>query len=448
MTSSEGPFCCDSRPVAATASGPGRAGHAGRRPGCYQAGVYQAMHEAGIEPDWVIGTSIGAINGAIIAGNRIEDRLPRLHEFWSNLEGRFAGPWGSVTTMLAGVPGFFSPNPAVAWGVESKVGVERAALYSVDPLRKLLPKLVDFNLINSGTPRFTLGLVNVRSGQMRYFDSREEAIGLDHVLGSSAIPPSFPAVRLDGEAYWDGGIYSNTPVEVVFDDDPRRSSVVFAVQIWHTRSPEPDSLAQVFMRRVFCSEAAPAATSHSTLSFIGAPRGARTVQMLPEESRDTPRPRHSPLRLLHRDATARDQCADDGESNMRDFTSKAAIRARWQPLRGCAGHDKGRPWDNPVDPLVGVAVYASDADDQRTRQIFVSFCSPTSALRDRTFVLPSRPFADPGSMTAIDGRHQGRRKCHRLWVSMFDRRRRAHCSDAIQSAGHALVVIRKPICAA
>src|SRR5262249_41206729 len=103
------------------------------------------------------------------------------------------------------------------------------ALYSIDPLKKLLPKLVDFDLINSGKPRFTVGLVNVRSGQMRYFDSREGTIGLDHVLGSSAIPPSFPAVRLDGEAYWDGGIYSNTPMEVVFDDNPRRSSVVFAV---------------------------------------------------------------------------------------------------------------------------------------------------------------------------------------------------------------------------
>src|SRR5438552_10028288 len=111
-----------------------------------------------------------------VCSSDIVDRLPRLHEFWSNLEGRFAGPWGSVTTLLAGVPGFFSPNPAVAWGVESKVGVEKAALYSIDPLKKLLPKLVDFNLINSGTPRFTLGLVNVGSGLVRYFDCREVAI--------------------------------------------------------------------------------------------------------------------------------------------------------------------------------------------------------------------------------------------------------------------------------
>jgi NTE family protein len=341
----------------------------GGAPGCYQAGVYQAMHEAGIEPDWVIGTSIGAINGAIIAGNRIVDRLPRLHEFWSNLEGRFAGPWGSVTTMLAGVPGFFSPNPAVAWGVESKVGVERAALYSIDPLKKLLPKLVDFNLIKSGTPRFTLGLVNVRSGQMRYFDSREEAIGLDHVLGSSALPPSFPAVRIDGEAYWDGGIYSNTPVEVVFDDDPRRSSVVFAVQIWHTRSPEPDSLAQVFMRQkdiLFGSRSrshiARQAQLHRMRHVV-----RELYRMLPEESRNTPEAKalaaygcSTVMHLLEINAQP-----IDGESNMRDFDfSKAAIRARWQ-----AGYADGRdmiarrPWDNPVDPLAGVAVYASDPDD-------------------------------------------------------------------------------------
>src|SRR5262249_12849678 len=159
----------------------------GGAPGCYQAGVYEAMHEAGIEPDWVIGTSIGAINGAIIAGNKIVDRLERLHEFWTSLTGRFEGPWGSLATLLAGVPGFFSPNPLVAWGIETKVGIERAALYSIDPLKKLLPNLVDFDLINSGKPRFTVGLVSVRSGEMRYFDSREGAIGRDHVLGAATI---------------------------------------------------------------------------------------------------------------------------------------------------------------------------------------------------------------------------------------------------------------------
>ena len=341
----------------------------GGAPGCYQAGVYQAMHEAGIEPDWVIGTSIGAINGAIIAGNKDADRLERLHEFWSCLEGWCAGPWGSLTTLLTGVPGFFSPNPAVAWGVETRVGIERAALYSIDPLKKLLPKLVDFDLINSGKPRFTLGLVNVRSGQMRYFDSREGAIGLDHVLGSSALPPSFPAVRVDGEAYWDGGIYSNTPVEVVFDENPRRSSVVFTVQIWHTRGPEPDSIAQVFMRQkdiLFGSRSrshiARQAQLHRMRHVV-----RELFKMLPEERQNTPEAKEfaaygcaTVMNLLEINARP-----IDSESNMRDFDfSKEAIHARWQ-----AGYADARamiarrPWENPVDPMVGVAVYASDPDD-------------------------------------------------------------------------------------
>jgi len=341
----------------------------GGAPGCYQAGVYQALHEAGIEPDWVIGTSIGAINGAIIAGNKVVDRLERLHEFWSSLEGWFAGPWGSLTTLLAGVPGFFSPNLAVAWGVETKVGIERAALYSIDPLKKLLPKLVDFDLINSGKPRFTVGLVSVRTGQMRYFDSREGAIGLDHVLGSSAIPPSFPAVRLDGEAYWDGGIYSNTPVEVVFDDNPRRSSVVFAVQIWHTRSPEPDSIAQVFMRQkdiLFGSRSRSHIARHAQLHRMR--QVVRELyKMLPEERQNTPEAKalaaYGCATFMHLlEINAR---PIDSESNMRDFDfSKAAIQARWQAGYADAhGMIARRPWENPVDPLVGVAVYTSDPDD-------------------------------------------------------------------------------------
>ena len=184
----------------------------------YQGGVYQALHEANLEPDWVIGTSIGAINGSIIAGNKVASRLERLREFWSRIESRPTWPSGpmfgnaanQLSTLLTGVPGFFLPNAAFLWGPEAAVGVEHAALYSVDPLRKLLPELVDFDLVNSGKPRFTLGLVSVRSGQIRYFDSRDEKVGLDHVLGSSAVPPTFPAVRIDGEAYWDGGIYSGT----------------------------------------------------------------------------------------------------------------------------------------------------------------------------------------------------------------------------------------------
>ena len=341
----------------------------GGAPGCYQAGAYQALHEAGIEPDWVIGTSIGAINGAIIAGNQVERRLQRLQEFWQRLETPLPEPWSHLTPLIAGVPGFYYPNPATAWGPETKVGIEHASLYHVDPLRKLLPELVDFALVNSGQPRFTLGLASVRSGQMRYFDSRYETIGLEHVLGSSAIPPSFPAVRIEGEAYWDGGIYSNTPVEVVFDDNPRRSSAVFAVQIWHTQGPEPESIAQVFMRQkdiLFGSRSrshiARQAQIHRMRHVI-----RELVGMLPDDRQNTPEVQEladwgcaTTMHLIEINAAP-----IDGETNARDYDfSRAAIRARWQ-----AGYAdtrrmiERRPWDDPIDPKLGVALYSSDCLD-------------------------------------------------------------------------------------
>ena len=198
----------------------------GGAPGSYQAGAYQALHEAGIEPDWVIGTSIGAINGAIITGNKVADRVRRLDEFWRQLDTRLPEPLSQLAPLLVGVPGFYQVNPALAWGADARVGIEQAAMYLVDPLKKLLPALVDFDLVNSGKTRFTLGLTTVQTGQMRYFDNKQERIGLEHVLGSSALPPGFPAVLINGEYYWDRGVYSNSPIEVVFDEYLRESSVV------------------------------------------------------------------------------------------------------------------------------------------------------------------------------------------------------------------------------
>jgi NTE family protein len=341
----------------------------GGAPGVYQAGAYEALHDAGIEPDWVIGTSIGAINGAIIAGNPAERRVERLREFWSRLANQWIEPWNQLAPLVWGVPGFYFPNPMLARGVDANVGIERAALYYVDPLKKLLPTLVDFDRMNSGKPRFTLGLVTVRSGQMRYFDTSVEKVGLEHVLGSSAVPPSFPAVRIDGESYWDGGIYSNTPVEVVFDDNPRRSSVVFAVQIWHSHGLEPESIAQVFMRQkdiLFGSRTkshiARQAQIHRMRHVV-----RELFDMLPDDQKDSPKAKElaawgcgTQMHLIEINAEP-----IDGETNARDFDfSQAAIDARWQA--GYADTSRmieRRPWTDPIDPQVGVAVYASDASE-------------------------------------------------------------------------------------
>ena len=228
--------------------------------GAYQWGVYQALHERGIEPDWVIGTSIGAINGALIAGNAPADRVKRLSEFWQLVEQRAAPghlfDWlglgalaANLSTVARGIPGFFEPNPQALRGVQAAVGAEQASYYSTRPLRETLARLVDFDQLRSKRTRLCVGAVNVCSGEMRYFDSREHRLGVEHVMASGALPPAFPAVRIDGVPYWDGGLYSNTPIEAVLDDNPRRDSLVFAVNVWHQSGPEPESIWQAMGRQ-------------------------------------------------------------------------------------------------------------------------------------------------------------------------------------------------------
>lgn len=224
--------------------------------GAYQVGVYQALHEAGIEPDWVIGTSIGAVNAAIIAGNPPAARLERLQDFWRRVEqpGLSLPGMGHVmvnlTTLTQGIPAFFSPNPALWRGVNAAVGIEHASYYLTGPLKETLESLVDFEALNAHSVRLTVGAVNANTGEMRYFDSRRETLGVAHVLASGALPPAFPAVRIDGEPYWDGGIFSNTPIEAVLNDHPRHDSVIFTVQIWNPLgSSEPQSLWQVMGRQ-------------------------------------------------------------------------------------------------------------------------------------------------------------------------------------------------------
>jgi NTE family protein len=226
--------------------------------GAYQIGVYQALQEAGIEPDWVIGTSIGAINAALIAGSAPGERLDKLREFWSRVEhGKiFDGPMASIfspmrtmSAIMSGIPSFFVPNPLAFMGQKTPLGAEAAGYYSVDPLRKTLSDLIDFDVINAGPTRLTVGAASVQTSEMRYFDSRDTPLDLRHVLASGALPPAFPAVRIDGELYWDGGIVSNTPVEAVFDDNPRSNAIVFAVHLWNPHGAEPQSIWEVTNRQ-------------------------------------------------------------------------------------------------------------------------------------------------------------------------------------------------------
>jgi NTE family protein len=349
--------------------------------GAYQGGVYQALHETGIEPNWVVGTSIGAIAGAIIAGNEVGSRLDRLREFWDRLERKPV--WSDslfshmgdnaaayFTTMVNGISGYYSPNPAVAFGgLKAAVGVENAAFYKIDDLRKTVSGVVDFERINAKQTRLTVGAVNVRTGKMHYFDSRSLPITLDHVLASGALPPGFPAIRIDGDPYWDGGLYSNTPIEVVFDDNPRRDSVVFSVQIFPIAGPEPESVWRVLSRQIDIQYASRADSHIPRQEHIHQLRHMvrELVRMLPESQRETPEVKemagYGCGTLMH---IVRINATPLGNEDMLreiDFTT-AGIQRRWQ-----AGYEdtmrtlERRPWENPIDPMVGVAVHDSDAPD-------------------------------------------------------------------------------------
>jgi NTE family protein len=154
-----------------------------------------------------------------------------------------------MTTVLRGIPSFFTPNPAAWRGARAAASVEQASYYTTAPLRATLTELIDWQYLCDCRTRLTVGAVNVCSGQMRYFDTRQEALGVEHVMASGALPPAFGAVRIDGEPYWDGGIYSNTPIEAVLDDKPRRASLIFAVNVWHQTAREPGSIWEVMARQ-------------------------------------------------------------------------------------------------------------------------------------------------------------------------------------------------------
>ena len=342
--------------------------------GAYQVGVYQALHEAGIEPDWVIGTSIGAINGALIAGNTPEHRLEALHEFWGRVEQRagvsgfgglpaLATAMAHMTTMTSGLAPFFSPNPKSWFGPHLQVGLEDAAYYTTAPLRATLAELVDLDYLNDSETRLTVGAVHVKNGEMRYFDSRDEPLCLEHIMASGALPPAFPAVRIDGEPYWDGGIYSNTPIEAVLDDKPRRDSVIFTVHMWNPEGPEPTSLWEVMGRQKDIQFASRAKSHIARQKQIHHLRHIirELSKHVPEKSRNTPEVKElsswgcgSTMHVARLIAPRL-----DGEDQLKDIDfTPAGIDARWE-----AGYAEGQrvlalaPWQRPVDPMEGIVIH-------------------------------------------------------------------------------------------
>jgi NTE family protein len=243
--------------------------------GAYQAGVYQALAETGLHPDWVVGISIGAINAAIIAGNAPERRVDRLREFWEEITapamgfdadvvGLFergeaaralANQVSAVTVACAGTPGFFRPRLPNPW-FHPPGTIEATSYYDTRPLKATLERFVDFDRVNSDKcdTRLSLGAVNVRSGNLVYFDPGTQVIGPEHVMASGALPPGFPAIEIEGEHYWDGGLVSNTPLQWLVTNtrvtgQRMPDALVFQVDLWSARGEFPRNLAEVATRQ-------------------------------------------------------------------------------------------------------------------------------------------------------------------------------------------------------
>ncbi|PEQ11569.1 hypothetical protein B2G71_15680 [Novosphingobium sp. PC22D] len=316
--------------------------------GAYQAGVYEALAAENLRPEWVAGISIGAINAAIIAGNPVGRRVERLRAFWdlvsSELQYRLDEPLGfarrafnessAALAALVGVPGFFQPRfPPVL--PEWPADFSALSLYDTTPLRRTLLDLVDFDLLNNGPMRFSVGAVNVLTGNFAYFDNRQREIRPEHVMASGALPPGFPPVEIDGEWFWDGGLVSNTPLQYVLDHRPCDELAIYQVDLFSARGNVPKTLADVFQREKDIRYSSRTRLNTDLSKQIERLRAAarRLAKKLPDELRDdadlaallanrTP----GAIAILH----LINRC-DFYESNSKDYEfSRMTVREHWE----------------------------------------------------------------------------------------------------------------------
>ncbi len=275
--------------------------------GAYQGGVYQALTEANLHPDWVAGISIGAINSALIAGNPPESRVERLRAFWETVSTpppgavyfgldprdetthRLVNQARAFGTLVAGAPGFFTPRlPPPYLHPPGSPGA--LSYYDVTPLKATLERLADFDRINRGEMRFSVGAVNVRSGNFVYFDNTTHRIGPEHVMASGSLPPGFPSTVIDGEHYWDGGLVSNTPLQWVLDSRPRVDTLAFQIDLWNARGELPRDLMEAELRQkeIRYSSRTRAATDQFKKQQLLRRAVAKLLPLIPPELQQSP----------------------------------------------------------------------------------------------------------------------------------------------------------------
>jgi NTE family protein len=325
--------------------------------GSYQAGVYERLSESGIEPTWIAGISIGAINSAIVAGNPPESRVARLRDFWELVSDAGDNGWSDYWTgfwqgdlargwinqlaagriMTRGVPGFFEPRVPPPYLIPG--GGSATSYYDTGKLRSTLERLVDFDRINAREMRFSVGAVNVRTGNFAYFDNETDTIRPEHIMASGALPPAFDAIEVDGELYWDGGLVSNTPLEWVLSSRSGLDTLVLQVDLWSARGGLPRDLTEVAerMKEIQYSSRTRAATDE--FRKVQAFRAAfnELLAQMPPELAGTPQARmlaqasdpavYNIVQLVYRSATY------EGQSKDFEF-SRRTMEEHWR-----AGYD-------------------------------------------------------------------------------------------------------------
>jgi NTE family protein len=279
--------------------------------GAYQGGVYQALAEANVLPNWVAGISIGAVNAALIVGNPPEMRVARLREFWESVSNPPLGPFGlpynpsiefkdagthrlfnqtrAFFIAMFGAPSFFVPRfPPTEFSPSERP--DKLSFYDVAPLKATLERLVDFDRINNGHIRLSVGAVNVRSGNLTAFDNTAHKIDVRHIVASGSLPPGFAATEIDGEYYWDGGIVSNTPLQYVLDSRPRRDTLAFQVDLWSASGELPRDMIQVDVREkdIRYSSRTRAATDHLRAAQRAHHTVRHVLERLPASLRKSP----------------------------------------------------------------------------------------------------------------------------------------------------------------
>jgi NTE family protein len=344
--------------------------------GAYQAGAFEALSENGLSPDWVAGISIGAINGAIIAGNTPENRVKRLRTFWERVssglqgipltgDGHHRTAFNEASALLSlqfGVPGFFEPRfpPPILVSANGPISV---SYYSTEPLIRSLSELVDFDYLKREGPRLSVGAVNIRTGNLTFFDRAKQELKLEHILASGALPPGLPPVRIGQDYYWDGGIVSNTPLQYVLDEPPPKPEMsIFQVDLFSARGLLPGNLLDAVEREKEIRYSSRTRLNTDMMAKRHELRCAlkRLLRKLPEALRDDPdalrlarvedEPSVTIVHLIYRERAY--------ETHARDYEfSRVSVEEHWAQGRKdvlqTLAHDN---WKNRGTPREGVTV--------------------------------------------------------------------------------------------